>query len=160
MLGRRWLSSCTRSKISIQYSPKEKSPLDIGNLRRFLFQTWFGSGPPPPGLPAFAPPLLKESRRLVVFATKRGRELGCGTPSGVAVDSGAVFQLELDSSRCKDLWNMNVPFSAAFGAAGVPGAFGIENLAKETGLNAGFLTLPTRESCLLSVRLASDSEPP
>lgn len=56
---------------------------------------------------------------------------------------------------------MNVPFSAAFGAAGVPGAFGIENFAKETGLNvAGFLILPTREGCLLSVRLASDSEPP
>lgn len=57
------------------------------NLRRFLFQTWLGSGPPPPDFAAFPPDLLKESRRPpVVFATNRGRELCGGVPNGVAED--------------------------------------------------------------------------
>lgn len=48
------------------------------HLRRFLFQTWLGSGAVPPVLAPDAAALAAESRRpLVVLATKRGREL-CG----------------------------------------------------------------------------------
>lgn len=40
---------------------------------------------------------------------------------------------------------MKIPFSGALGGAAVPGAFGTENLAKETGLNvADFFTDPVR----------------
>lgn len=77
----------------------------------------------------------------MVFATKRGRELCKGTPSGVVEDNGA--------------------FSEILAVGGVPGALGTENFAKETGLNdVGLLVELARELSLLSVRLASDSEPP
>jgi hypothetical protein len=52
-------------------------------------------------------------------------------------------------------------FSGTLATGGVPGAFGTENLANETGLNVvGRLVDPARLLTLLSARLASDSEPP
>jgi hypothetical protein len=54
-----------------------------------------------------------------------------------------------------------IPFSVTLVTGGVPGALGTENLAKETGLNVvGRFTDEARLCSLLSVRLASDSEPP
>jgi hypothetical protein len=43
------------------------------------------------------------------------------------------------------LANKEIPLSGALGGAAVPGAFGTENFAKETGLNdVGFFTEPVR----------------
>lgn len=62
-----------------------------GALRRFLFQTWLGSGPPPPCLAPLAPVFANESRKLlVVFATNRGRGFCNGVPKGVPEDVGAI----------------------------------------------------------------------
>jgi hypothetical protein len=59
--------------------------LVLESSRRFLFQTWLGSGPPPGRAPG--PDFDKESRKLlVVLATKRGRELWTGVPNGVPED--------------------------------------------------------------------------
>lgn len=92
----------------------------------------------------------------VVFATKRGRELGCGVPSGV-VEVGA----EQVRTNYKKSSPKNIPFSGTLGGAGTPGTLFTENLANETGLNpAGFFTEPLCVWFLPSDRLASDSEPP
>jgi hypothetical protein len=44
------------------------------NVRRFLFQTWFGSGPEPPEF-VLLEPCFKTEFPEVAFATNRGREL-------------------------------------------------------------------------------------
>jgi hypothetical protein len=90
----------------------------------FLFQTWLGSGPLPVALSPEDEGLEVESRSpLVLFATNRGLEVGCG------------------EAEAEDV----VPFSPAFIFTLDPGAFGMENLANETGLNeAGFFTEPAR----------------
>lgn len=72
------------------------------NIRRFLFQTWLGSGPDPLGFAPPGPVLESESRiPAVVFATKRGRELGCGVPSGVVEAEGAVKSCQIDHKHHK-----------------------------------------------------------
>jgi hypothetical protein len=63
-----------------------------GILRRFLFQTCMGSGPPapflPPDLNIFEP--LSRSP-LVVFATSRGRDPGCSAVvDELAEDDSAI----------------------------------------------------------------------
>ena len=66
--------------------------METGNIRRFLFHTWFGSGPA--GFVPPAPALDIESRILVVvLATKRGREVCGGVPRGVE-DGGGAKQLD------------------------------------------------------------------
>ena len=108
------------------------------------------------------PAFDKASRKLlVVFATKRGLELGAGVPKGVLeLDTGAVTgqkaveAILLGGGGRKTC----IPFSAGLIVGEAPGALGTENLAKLTGLNdAGFFG---RVPILPSVRLASDSEPP
>ena len=54
----------------------------------------------------------------------------------------------VDMSEMRPKWdpaNKEVPFSGALGGAAVPGAFGTENFANETGLkDVGFFTDPVR----------------
>ena len=85
MLWRGWLNGYIRF-----YCQRRGSwYTQIENIRRFLFQTWFGSGPDPPGLALPAPAFENESRMpAVVFATSLGRELGCGVPRGVVEVEG------------------------------------------------------------------------
>jgi hypothetical protein len=70
---------------------------------------------------------------VVVFATKRGRKLGCGVPRGVVEVDEAAKSVSLLVTR--SYGGAKVPFSGAFGGADAPGAFGTENLANDTGLN-------------------------
>lgn len=87
VLGRRLLDGC---KDKMVRSTSQLTGRFVV-LRRFLFQTWFGSGPAPPGLAAPVPIFDNESRRLlVVLTTKRGREVGGGVPRGVVEVIGAV----------------------------------------------------------------------
>lgn len=90
-------------------------------------------------MPPPAPVFENESRMpSVVFATKRGRELGCGVPSGVVEVGAKQIRTNYDKRLTK-----NIPFSGTLGGAGAPGTLFTENLANETGLNpAGFLTEP------------------
>jgi hypothetical protein len=62
-------------------------------LRRFLFHTWLGAGPPAAFFNPVGMAIEEESfSPLVVFATKRGRVLGCGEALAGAVDVVAKLQ--------------------------------------------------------------------
>lgn len=63
---------------------------------------------------------------------------------GVVGIDGANFFMSEACSKQK-LANKEIPLSGALGGATVPGAFGTENFAKETGLNdVGFFAEPVR----------------
>jgi hypothetical protein len=116
-------AGCAAVRVMRQHSSYYRDSLL--HSRRFLFQTWFGSGPLPALFNPIATGLDEESRSpLVVFATKRGLVLGCGealedvderVPATINSDSGDgcredgyLYHLFSKARQSQALWELRI----------------------------------------------------